>query len=161
MEHSLKKLLVIVALGAAAASPAFARSELNGHHQRFARPELDGQQQSSPRDASVLFRISAWSKSPQHPPPLPGLYSFAGKLFAEAFRSLALEARERQQVAPPAEPGIDHDAIEHRVAQQTVDRFAAMLRKEYWTLPELRRQHREAIAAATLDFGLRRRRPPH
>jgi hypothetical protein len=40
MEHSLKKLLVIVALGAAAASPAFARSELNGHQQRFFRSEL-------------------------------------------------------------------------------------------------------------------------
>jgi hypothetical protein len=78
----------------------------------------------------------------------------------QGLQELALEARERQQVAPPAEPGIDHDAIEHRVAQQTVDRFAAMLRKEYWTLPELRHQHREAIAAATLDFGLRRRRTP-
>jgi|ERR1700733_6701977 hypothetical protein len=111
------------------------------------------------RAPSVLSRISAWSKSPQHPPPLPGLYSLAGKLFAEAFRSLALEARERQQVEPPAEPGIDHDAIEHRVAQQTVDRFAAMLRKEYWTLPELRRQHREysatikGAACATIKVG--------
>jgi hypothetical protein len=37
MEHSLKKLLVIVALGPAATSPAFARSELNGHQQRFVR----------------------------------------------------------------------------------------------------------------------------
>jgi hypothetical protein len=39
MEHSLKKLLVIVVLGAAVASPAFARSGLNGHQQRFAGSE--------------------------------------------------------------------------------------------------------------------------
>jgi hypothetical protein len=66
----------------------------------------------------------------------------------------AFEARERQQAAPPAEPGIDHDAIERRVAQQTVDRFAEMLRKEpgrYWSSPELQRQHRDAIAAATRE----------
>jgi hypothetical protein len=72
----------------------------------------------------------------------------------QGLQELALEARERQQIAPPAEPGIDHDAIERRVAQQTVDRFAEMLRKEpgkYWTSPELQRQHREAIAAATLE----------
>jgi hypothetical protein len=53
MEHSLKKLLVIVALGAAVASPAFARSELNGHQQRFARSELNGHQQRLPRDAKI------------------------------------------------------------------------------------------------------------
>jgi hypothetical protein len=55
MEHSLKKLLVIVALGAAAASPAFARSELNGHQQRVARSELNGHQQRSPRDANMFI----------------------------------------------------------------------------------------------------------
>jgi hypothetical protein len=55
MEHSLKKLLVIVALGAAVASPAFARSELSGHQQRFARSELNGHQQRSPRNANILI----------------------------------------------------------------------------------------------------------
>jgi hypothetical protein len=51
MEHSLRKLLVIVALGAAVASPAFARSELKGHHQQgLARSELNGHQQSWHRD---------------------------------------------------------------------------------------------------------------
>jgi hypothetical protein len=55
MEHSLKKLLVIVALGAAVASPAFARSALNGHQQRVARSELNGYQQRSPRDANILI----------------------------------------------------------------------------------------------------------
>jgi hypothetical protein len=55
MEHSLKRFLVIVALGAVAASPAFARSELDGRHQRFARPEPNGQQQRSPRDANMFI----------------------------------------------------------------------------------------------------------
>jgi hypothetical protein len=55
MEHSLKKLLVIVALGAAAASPAFARSELNGHQQRFFRSELNGHQQRAPRDVNLFM----------------------------------------------------------------------------------------------------------
>ena len=52
MEQSLKKLLVIVALGAAAASPAFARSESNGHQQRFARPEPNGR---PPRAANMFI----------------------------------------------------------------------------------------------------------
>jgi hypothetical protein len=55
MEHSLKKLLVIVALGAAVASPAFARTALNNHQQRFARPELNGYQQSLPRDVNMFI----------------------------------------------------------------------------------------------------------
>jgi hypothetical protein len=53
MEHSIKTLLVIVALGAAMASPAFARSELNSH-QWFARSELNGHQQRLlPRGANI------------------------------------------------------------------------------------------------------------
>jgi hypothetical protein len=68
-------------------------------------------------------------------------------------QELALEARERQLAAPPPEPGIDHDAIERRVAQQKVDRFAAMLRQpaeaaRYWASPELQDRHRRAIAAS-------------
>jgi hypothetical protein len=55
MEHSLKKLLVIVALGAAVASPAFARSKLNRHQQGFARSELNGHQQWLPRDANMFI----------------------------------------------------------------------------------------------------------
>jgi hypothetical protein len=43
-------------------------------------------------------------------------------------QDLALEARERQQAAPPPEPGIDHDAIERRIAHRDCDKFAAMLR---------------------------------
>jgi hypothetical protein len=69
----------------------------------------------------------------------------------QGLQELALEARERKLAAPPPEPGIDHGAIERRIAQQTVDRFAEMLRKEpakYWASPELQRQHRDAIAAA-------------
>ena len=58
MERTLKKLLVIVALGAAAASPAFARSELNGHQQRFTGSELNGHQQRSPRDANMFSFIA-------------------------------------------------------------------------------------------------------
>jgi hypothetical protein len=62
----------------------------------------------------------------------------------QGLQELALEARERQLAAPPPEPGIDHDAIERRVAQQEVDRFAAMLRQpaeaaKYWASAELRR----------------------
>jgi hypothetical protein len=53
MERSLKKLLVIVALGAAVASPAFARPELNRHQQRLARWEMNGHQQRLPRDAEI------------------------------------------------------------------------------------------------------------
>jgi hypothetical protein len=61
MEHSLKELLVIVALGAAvASSPAFARSELNGHQQRFARSELNGHQQRLPRDANISITNGIW-----------------------------------------------------------------------------------------------------
>jgi hypothetical protein len=54
MEYSLKTLLVIVALGAGVASPAFARSELNGHQQRFTRSMLNGYQQWSPRDTNFF-----------------------------------------------------------------------------------------------------------
>jgi hypothetical protein len=53
MDHSLKKLLVIVVFGAAVVSPAFARSGLN-HQQRFVGSELNGHQQRLPRDASVF-----------------------------------------------------------------------------------------------------------
>jgi hypothetical protein len=53
MEHSFKTLLVIVALGAAVASPAFGRSALNGHQQRVVRSELNGYQQRLPRDANI------------------------------------------------------------------------------------------------------------
>jgi hypothetical protein len=61
----------------------------------------------------------------------------------EGLQERALEARERQLAAPPPEPGIDHEAIERRVAQQEVDRFAAMLRQpaeaaKYWASPECR-----------------------
>ena len=56
MEHSLKNLLVIVALGAAVASPAFARSELNRHHQRFTWSELNRHQHALPRDANIYDR---------------------------------------------------------------------------------------------------------
>jgi hypothetical protein len=68
-------------------------------------------------------------------------------------QELALEARERQQAAPPAEPGIDHEEIERRVAQQEVDRFAAMLRQpaeaaKYWASAELQERHHRAIAAS-------------
>jgi hypothetical protein len=50
MEHSLKTLLIIIALAAAVASPAFARSQLNGHQQRFTRSDFNAHQQWSPRD---------------------------------------------------------------------------------------------------------------
>jgi hypothetical protein len=53
-------------------------------------------------------------------------------------QELALEARERQFSAPPPEPGVDHEAIERRVAQQEVDRFSEMLRKEPTTRRLLR-----------------------
>ena len=54
MERSLKKLLVIVVLGASVAPPAFARSGLNGHQQRFTGSELNGHQQRLPRDANIF-----------------------------------------------------------------------------------------------------------
>jgi hypothetical protein len=54
VEHSLKTLLIIIALGAAVASPAFARSKLNGHQQRFTRSELNIHQQWSPRDSNIF-----------------------------------------------------------------------------------------------------------
>jgi hypothetical protein len=63
------------------------------------------------------------------------------------------EALERQEAAPTAEPPTDHMAIERRVSQQHVDRFATMLREEpekYWRSPELQQQHRDAIAGTLL-----------
>jgi hypothetical protein len=62
-----------------------------------------------------------------------------------------LEARERQQAAPPAEPAIEPYAIERRIAEGDVDKFARMMREEpgkYWGSPELQRQHHDAIAAS-------------
>jgi hypothetical protein len=62
-----------------------------------------------------------------------------------------LEARERQQAAPPPEPGIDPYAIERRIAEGDVDKFARMMREEpgkYWGSPELQRQHHDAIEAS-------------
>src|SRR5882757_7058173 len=71
----------------------------------------------------------------------------------QELQELALEARERQLAAPPAEPAVDHYAIERRIAQQDVDRFAAMLRDpasaaKYWSSPDLQRRHHDAIAAS-------------
>ena len=45
----MKTFLIVVAFGAAVASPAFARSE-NGHHQRFTWSALNVHQQWSPRN---------------------------------------------------------------------------------------------------------------
>jgi hypothetical protein len=66
-----------------------------------------------------------------------------------------LEARERQQAAPPPAPdpfsAAASERLERQIAQQTVDKFAEMLRKEpgkYWSSPELQRQHHDAIAAS-------------
>jgi hypothetical protein len=62
-----------------------------------------------------------------------------------------LEARERQEAAPAAAPAVDDYAIERRIGQQDVDRFARMMREEpgkYWGSPELQRQHHDAIAAS-------------
>ncbi len=71
----------------------------------------------------------------------------------QELQELALEARERQLAAPPAEPAVDDYAIERRIAQQDVDRFAAMLRDpaeaaKYWASPDLQRRHHDAIAAS-------------
>jgi hypothetical protein len=62
-----------------------------------------------------------------------------------------LEARERQEAAPAAAPAVDDYAIERRIGQQDVDKFARMMREEpgkYWGSPELQRQHHDAIAAS-------------
>src|SRR6202140_3066486 len=64
------------------------------------------------------------------------------------------EAMEQQGTAPAAEPPIDRMAIERRISQQHVDRFATMLREEpekYWRSPELQQQHRDAIAGTLLE----------
>jgi hypothetical protein len=71
-------------------------------------------------------------------------------------QELALEARERQLAAPTPEPdrAAIADQIERQIAQRNVDKFTEMLRKEpakYWASPEMQRQHREAIAAATRE----------
>jgi hypothetical protein len=71
----------------------------------------------------------------------------------EALQEAQFEALERQQAAPQAEPSPDDDAIERKIAQQDVDRFAAMLRDpasaaKYWASAELQRRHHDAIAAA-------------
>jgi hypothetical protein len=66
-----------------------------------------------------------------------------------------LEARERQEAAPapvldPLSPA-GSEQIERRIAQQDVDKFAEMLRKDpgkYWSSPELQRQRHDAIAAS-------------
>jgi hypothetical protein len=66
-----------------------------------------------------------------------------------------LEALERQETAPPAEPAIDHDAIERKVAQDDVDRFAALLREDpgkYWQSPELQQQqYRDALGRSVRE----------
>jgi hypothetical protein len=66
-----------------------------------------------------------------------------------------LEARERQQAAPPPAPDVFSPAageqIERQIAQRDVDKFARMLREEpgkYWSSPDLQRQHHDAIAAS-------------
>ena len=71
----------------------------------------------------------------------------------QELQELTLEARERQLAAPPAEPAVDDYAIERRIAQQDVDRFAAMLRDpaeaaKYWASPDLQRRHHDATAAS-------------
>jgi hypothetical protein len=67
----------------------------------------------------------------------------------------ALEARERQQAAPAPTPDpfspAASEQLERQIAQQTVDKFARMLREEpgkYWSSPDLQRQHHDAIAAS-------------
>jgi hypothetical protein len=97
---------------------------------------------NSENDANVIARADALLKSD------PAAY-----WRDEALQEAALEAREHQLAAPPPEPGIDHDAIERRVAQQEVDRFAAMLRQpaeaaKYWASAELQERHHRAIAAS-------------
>jgi hypothetical protein len=74
----------------------------------------------------------------------------------QALQEAQLEALERQQATPPPEPdrAAVADQIERQIAQRDVDKFAEMLRKEpakYWASPELQRQHRDAIAAATRE----------
>jgi hypothetical protein len=62
-----------------------------------------------------------------------------------------LEARERQEAAPAASPSVDTYAIERRIAEGDVDKFARMMREEpgkYWGSPELQRQHHDAIEAS-------------
>ena len=41
-----------------------------------------------------------------------------------------LEARERQEAAPPAPAAVDDYAIERRIAERDVDKFARMLRED-------------------------------
>jgi hypothetical protein len=67
----------------------------------------------------------------------------------------AFEARERQVAAPPPAPDPSSPAaserLERQIAQQTVDKFARMVREEpgkYWSSPDLQRQYSEAIAAS-------------
>jgi hypothetical protein len=100
---------------------------------------------SAESDADVIARADALLKSD------PAAY-----WADETLQELALEARERQAAAPAPEPGIDHDEIERRVAQQEVDRFAGMLRQpaeaaKYWASGELQERHRRAIAASTRE----------
>jgi hypothetical protein len=74
-----------------------------------------------------------------------------------------LEARERQEAAPAAAPVVDDYAIERRIAEQDVDKFARMLREEpgkYWGSPELQRQHHDAIAASIQETPATSPPPP-
>jgi hypothetical protein len=66
-----------------------------------------------------------------------------------------LEARERQVAAPPPAPDpfsvAASEQLDRQIAQQTVDKFARMVREEagkYWSSPDLQRQYREAIVAS-------------
>ena len=93
---------------------------------------------------------------------------------AQAFMRLALLMEYDEDF--PAPLGMTHRIIDSKsfdvlwgaaalpsagdeTGEAAVDRFAAMLRKEYWTLPELRRQHREysatikGAACATIKVG--------
>jgi hypothetical protein len=58
---------------------------------------------------------------------------------------------------------VDDYAIERRIAEQDVDKFARMLREEpgkYWGSPELQRQHHDAIAASIQETPATSPPPP-
>jgi hypothetical protein len=82
----------------------------------------------------------------------------------EGLQEAQFEALERQQATAPAAPAVDDTAIERRIAERDVDKFARMLRDpasaaKYWASRDLQRQHHDAIEAS-LQAEQRATAPP-
>ncbi len=77
----------------------------------------------------------------------------------EALQELALEARERQQAAPPPQPdrAVIADQIEQGIARRDMAKYETMMRErpqEYWRDPKAQAAYRDAIERSTASSTL-------